>query len=118
MNLIAKAFNYLTLIYCLCTTIQGCDDSTEVSRVVLSTQEKYIFPYSKGQKIEFAHSKGYQFQLVVSDVYYKLHRFYELPSECWFCRNTGNYVRFEMKHLRLVSEYPKLVIEIDYGAIS
>lgn len=117
MNSLAKAFKYLTIIYCVCT-IYGCDDSIEVSRVLLTTQEKNLFPYSKNQKIEFVHSKGYQFQLIVSDVYYKSHRYYETESECPWCREARNYVLYEMKHVILTSTYPKLTIEIDYGALS
>lgn len=117
MNILTKTFKYLTLFYCVCA-IYGCGDSVEVSRIELTKQEKGLFPYSKGQKIEFVHSNGYQFHLTVSNVDYKFYRYYETPSECWFCGNSGNYVLYEMKQLVLTSDYPKLEIEIDYGALT
>ena len=117
MSNLSNGFKYLTIIF-FAFTIFGCDESVEVSKIELTKEEKKIFPYSNDQKIEFEHSNGYQFHLTVSNVNYKFQRYYETPTECLFCGNSGNYVLYEMKYLKLNSDYPKLVIEINYGALS
>lgn len=117
MSNLSNGFKYLTIIF-FAFTIFGCDESVEVSKIELTKEEKKIFPYSKDQKIEFEHSNGYQFHLIVSNVNYKFQRYYETPTECLFCGNSGNYVLYEMKYIKLNSDYPKLVIEINYGALS
>ena len=117
MSNLSNGFKYLTIIF-FAFTIFGCDESVEVSKIELTKEEKKIFPYSNDQKIEFEHSNGYQFHFTVSNVNYKFQRYYETPTECMFCGNSGNYVLYEMKYLKLNSDYPKLVIEINYGALS
>lgn len=83
-----------------------CKDGVEVKRYLLSEIEKECIPYKNGETIGFIHSKGYEFDIGVSNRNIKLER-----TESYHCGD--NYSSYESLKVDLVSDIPELYIKLE-----
>jgi len=82
-----------------------CKDSIELKRYLLTDTEKSVIPYSNNEKVRFAHSNGFEFDISVSNITISLER-----TETEHCGE--NYISFEKILVNLQSNTPELYINI------
>ena len=121
MNFTKKlsALRSISLVFSLIILVlfSSCDKSIETGRVYLTDFEKGFAPYSKGQKVGFVHSNGYNFDFTVTQVDYSFGRAFEVPRTL-FDFSGGNYIAYQTKSVTMVSTYPKLKIQIELGELT
>ena len=83
-----------------------CKDGVEKNKYVLTDIERVAIPYTSNQTIQFKHTNGFQFDLVVLSQKTELER-----SETKHCGD--DYVTYEIYKVELRSNIPELYINLE-----
>ncbi|MEI6575379.1 MAG: hypothetical protein WCO63_04300 [Bacteroidota bacterium] len=105
---------WLIFIMTACLFLSSCcnKDSVETARLALDSAELKLIPYKLGEQYKFVHSNGFGFYFTVTED--KL-QWYEQRDLCeWNCCGK-DYYSYQVRTAKLVSEYPKLTIELFEG---
>lgn len=104
---------YNFILFSTIFIISCCPEPTEIARYELSENEKKIMPYYYGQKLNFVHNNGYEFNLLVtadSIFWREFHPFCE-----WICCDR-EYFSYQCKKTTLAASYPEVKISISIAS--
>lgn len=88
------------------------DEAVETERVSLSESEIQLIPYTLKQTVNFKHSKGFTFNVMVNENIFE----WNSDNFCDECCG-GEYTSYQERHVLLVSEYPEFNISLSLNSL-